>query len=91
MTIQASIVISVSAEGKLELPPAILAQLQPFAKYEVSVTENEIVLKKMPKSLAWAKLSQRIESQRDNLNSPPLQEINEMVKETRRSRRARSK
>lgn len=40
------ILARVTADGKLEIPQEVLLKLQPLTEYEVSVTENEIVLKK---------------------------------------------
>jgi hypothetical protein len=74
----------VTAQGKLEIPPEILAKLQPFAEYEVSVTEDEIVFKKIRKPLTWNELSQRIEKLGSDPDRSSLQEISEMVKEVRR-------
>ncbi|MEH2288464.1 AbrB/MazE/SpoVT family DNA-binding domain-containing protein [Nostoc sp.] len=44
-----AIIAKVTADGKLEIPPEVLAQLQPSTEYEVSVTEDKIVLKKISK------------------------------------------
>lgn len=86
--LQPSIVVSVSADRKLELPAELQAQLEPFARYEVFISNNEIVLKKMPKSIAWAALSAKIEAEGDDPEQPSLEEISEIVKETRGIRRA---
>ncbi|MEH2135984.1 hypothetical protein [Nostoc sp.] len=45
--INTAIIAKVTADGKLEIPPEVLAQLQPSTEYEVSITEDEIVLKKL--------------------------------------------
>lgn len=84
-----SIIARVTAQGKLEIPPEVLAKLQPFAEYEVSVTEDEIVFKKIRKPLTWDELSRRIEQLEPDPNQPSLQEISEMVKEVRRERRSK--
>jgi hypothetical protein len=42
---ETAVIAKVTADGKLETPE-VLGQLQPFIEYEVSVTEDEIVLKK---------------------------------------------
>ena len=39
-------IAKVTSEGKLEIPPEILQQLQPLTEYEISVTDREIILKK---------------------------------------------
>jgi C4-type Zn-finger protein len=88
--VETRITVTVSANGKLELPPELQAQLKPFTRYEVFLTNNEIVLKKIPKSLAWLALSARINSEEHDLEQPSLEEITEIVKETRRLRRAKT-
>jgi len=62
-------------------------KLKPLDKYEVFVTNNEIVFKKISRSLTWEGLSERIEAVGDDPNQPSLQEISEIVKEVRQSRR----
>ena len=65
------------------------AELEASDRYEVSVTSNEIVFKKIsPNALTWEELSQRIETAGEDPEQPSLQEISEIVKEVRKSRRA---
>lgn len=65
------------------------AELEASDRYEVSVTNNEIVFKKInPNALTWEELSQRIETAGEDPAQPSLQEISEIVKEVRKSRRA---
>ena len=65
------------------------AELEASDRYEVSVTSNEIVFKKIsPNVLTWEDLSQRIEAAGEDPEQPSLQEISEIVKEVRKSRRA---
>ncbi len=65
------------------------AELEASDRYEVSVTNNEIVFKKInPNALTWEELSQRIETAGEDPEQPSLQEISEIVKEVRKSRRA---
>lgn len=74
----------VTAQGKLEIPPEILAQLQPFAEYEVSVTADEIVFKKIRKpTVDLDEFLQRLEELEPDPKQPSLQEISEIVKEVR--------
>jgi poly-D-alanine transfer protein DltD len=64
------------------------AELESSGRYEVSVTNNEIVFKKIsPNVLTWEELSQRIEAAGEDPEQPSLQEISEIVKEVRKSRR----
>lgn len=79
-----SITVRVTVEGKLEIPPEVLAQLQPLAEYEVSVTEDEIVFKKISRiTLDLDEFLQRLEELEPDPNQPSLQEISEIVKEVR--------
>jgi len=66
------------------------AELEASNKYEVSVTKNEIVFKKIsPHALTWEDLSQRIELAGEDPEQPSLQEISEIVREVRKSRRSK--
>ena len=65
------------------------AEFESSDRYEVSVTQNEIVFKKIsPNVLTWEDLSQRIEATGEDPEQPSLQEINEIVRDVRKSRRA---
>jgi len=56
----------------------------------VSITEAEIVLKKIRKPLTWNELSQIIEESEPDPDQPCLEEISEIVKEVRRERRSKA-
>lgn len=73
----------VTAKGKLELPPEIEAQLKPFAEYEISITPEEIALKKVRKGISLSELRRRREKLGPDPNEPTLEEISEIVKEVR--------
>jgi poly-D-alanine transfer protein DltD len=65
------------------------SELESSERYEVSVTNNEITFKKIsPNVLTWEELSQRIEAAGEDPEQPSLQEISQIVKEVRKSRRA---
>jgi poly-D-alanine transfer protein DltD len=65
------------------------AELEASDQYEVSVTSNEIIFKKIsPNVLSWEDLSQRIDAAGEDPEQPSLQEISEIVREVRKSRRA---
>ncbi|MEH2212659.1 MULTISPECIES: hypothetical protein [unclassified Nostoc] len=51
-----AIIAKVTADGKLENPPEVLAQFQPSTEYEVSVTEDQIVFKKTYQRLTLKEL-----------------------------------
>lgn len=84
------ILVQVTAEGQLELPAEIQAKLSPGDEYMVTITEGEIVLKKIRKSLTWNELSQIIGQAEPDPNQPSLEEISEIVKEVRRERRSQA-
>ncbi len=90
MTHQTGILVSVSADGKLEIPPELQSQMEPLSRYEVLVTNNEIIFKRVSQSLSWDDLSQRIEAAGIDPEEPSLQEISDIVKDVRKSRRARN-
>lgn len=77
------IIVKVTADSQLELPPEIQAKLRPGDKYKASVAEDSIVFKKVQKPLTWTELSQQIEELGSDPNQPTLQEISEIVKEVR--------
>jgi bifunctional DNA-binding transcriptional regulator/antitoxin component of YhaV-PrlF toxin-antitoxin module len=87
---ETDILIKVTAEGQLELPAEIQAKLSPGDEYMVSITEAEIVLKKVRKPLTWNELSQILEESEPDPNQPSLEEISEIVKEVRRERRSKA-
>lgn len=65
------------------------AELEASDRYEVSVTSSEIIFKKIsPNVLTWEELSQRIEAAGEDPEQPSLQEISEIVREVRKSRKA---
>ncbi len=84
------ILVQVTAEGQLELPAEIQAKLSPGDEYIVTITEGEIVLKKIRKPLTWNDLSQIIEESEPDPDQPSLEEISEIVKEVRRERRSKA-
>ncbi|MDZ8187621.1 MAG: AbrB/MazE/SpoVT family DNA-binding domain-containing protein [Nostoc sp. ChiSLP02] len=88
--IETNILVKVTAEGQLKLPAEVQAQLNPGDEYLVSITETEIVLKKIRKPLTWRELSQKIGESEPDTDQPSLEEISEMVKEVRRERRSKA-
>ncbi|BAZ82772.1 hypothetical protein PN497_23435 [Sphaerospermopsis kisseleviana CS-549] len=78
------LIAKVTSEGKLEIPPEILQQLQPNSEYEISVTENEIKLIKTQKKLTLDELFQIVDESEPDPEQPTLEEISEIVKEVRK-------
>lgn len=77
------LIAKVTADGKLEIPSEVLAQLQPLTEYEILVTENEIKLTKTKPRLTLDKLFQLIDEAQPDPDQPTLAEISEIVKEVR--------
>jgi hypothetical protein len=78
--------IQISKSKTFDLPDEIRNQLRPGDEYQVSVTNDEIVLKKINPTLSWGDLSERIDSLGIDPGQPTLEEISEMVKEVRQKR-----
>ncbi len=78
------IVVKVTAQGKLEIPPEVIAKLQPFTEYEVSLTEDEIVFKKIREPMTLKELRRRVDELGPDPDQPTLEEISQIVKEVRR-------
>lgn len=77
-------IAKVTSEGKLEIPPEILQQLQPLTEYEISVTDREIILKKKSNITVDLDLFlQELDQLKPDPKQPSLEEINEIVKEVR--------
>lgn len=84
------IVVSLTEDGKLELPSEILSRFPPNIQFEVSVSEDKIILKKLSApTVDLDDFFQRLEQQPADLDKLSLKEISELVKEVRRERRAR--
>jgi hypothetical protein len=77
------LIARVTAKGKLELPPEIEAHLKPYAEYEISITEEEIALKKVRRRLTWEELKRRQDELGPDPDEPTLEEISNIVKEVR--------
>lgn len=78
------LIAKVTSEGKLEIPPEILQQLQPNSEYEISITENEIKLIKIKKKLNLDEILEIIDNYEPDPEQPTLEEISEIVKEVRK-------
>ncbi len=82
MTIKS--IAKVTSEGKLEIPPEILQQLQPLTEYEILVTDQEIILKKQSNVTVDLDLFlQELDQLEPDAEQPTLEEISEIVKEVR--------
>lgn len=78
-----TIVIQVTAEGQLTLPPQVQANLQPGDEYILWQEEDTIVLKKIQKTKGLSQLWQRIDELGDDSEQLSLEQITAIVKEVR--------
>ncbi len=76
-------IVKVTDDGKLEIPSELLEKLKPLTEYEVSVTEDEIVFKKIRQPLTLKELRRRVQEAGLDSNQPTLEEISQIVKEVR--------
>lgn len=77
-------IAKVNSEGKLEIPPEILQQLQPNSEYEISITEKSIILKiKSNLTVDLDKFLEEVDKLEPDPEQPTLEEISEIVKEVR--------
>ena len=77
-------IAKVTADRKLELPEELQQRLNPLTEYEVSLRDDEIVLKKIKKRLTLDELYRRIDALEPDPNQPTLEEISQIVKQARR-------
>lgn len=76
-----NVTIKVTNERQL-MPLEIQSQLQPGDEYRVIVTENSIVLEKIPHSIDLDEFLQKIEEIKPDPTA--LEEISDILKEVRR-------
>lgn len=82
MTIKS--IAKVTSEGKLEIPPEILQQLQPLTEYEILVTDQEIILKKQSNvTVDLDSFLQELDQLEPDPEQPTLEEISEIVRKVR--------
>lgn len=78
------LIAKVTSEGKLEIPTEILQQLQPLTEYEISITDQEIILKKQSNVTVDLDLFlQELDQLEPDPEQPTLEEISAIVKEVR--------
>ncbi|MBW4631330.1 MAG: hypothetical protein KME30_05335 [Iphinoe sp. HA4291-MV1] len=76
-------IVKVTDDGKLEIPPELLEKLKPLTEYEVSVTEDEIVFTKIRQPLTLKELRRRVKQAGLDPEQLTLEEISQIVKEVR--------
>ncbi|MDY6803626.1 MAG: hypothetical protein SXA11_07440 [Cyanobacteriota bacterium] len=85
---EANAVVEVTPEGKLDLPPEIQHRIKPGDRYQISMTDNSIVLEKILQPMDVDECFQHIEELGPDPDRPSLEEISDLVKEVRRERRS---
>ncbi|MCT7950552.1 hypothetical protein NG798_12190 [Ancylothrix sp. C2] len=83
-------IAKVTADRKLELPEELQQRLNPLTEYEVSLSDDEIVLKKIKKRLTLDELYWRIDALEPDPNQPTLEEISQIVKQARREEKTQN-
>lgn len=81
-----AIIVSVTAERQLEIPPEIQEKLNPGDEYLIWQTEDSLLFKKINKPLTLEELTGRIETLGTDPEQPSDEEICQVVKEVRRRR-----
>ncbi|MEG4027931.1 MULTISPECIES: hypothetical protein [unclassified Microcoleus] len=84
--LKSNITVPVNADGKLEIPAEIEAQLKPGDRYAVTVTGDSIVFQKIA-GFDWEEWERRRESLPPDPNPMTMEEICEIVREVRRDKR----
>jgi hypothetical protein len=82
--IKTDILVKVTAESQLKLSTEVQAQLHPGDEYLATITDEEIVLKKISKpSVNLDEFLEKMDALEPDYNQPSLEEIHEIVKEVR--------
>lgn len=78
-------IAKVTADRKLELPEELQQRLNPLTEYEVSLRDDEIVLKKIEKPVVdLDKFLLELDQLEPDPAQPSLEEISQIVKEVRK-------
>lgn len=79
-----NVIIRVSEDKELKIPPEIQSQLQPGDEYKIVITHNAIVLKKVTQTkVDLDEFLQEIEELKPDPHQLGLEEISEVVREVR--------
>ncbi|MCC3420469.1 MAG: hypothetical protein JGK24_22110 [Microcoleus sp. PH2017_29_MFU_D_A] len=84
--LKSNITVTVSPDGKLEIPAEVESQLKPGDRYTVTVTKDSIVFQKMKAGFDWEEWRRRIDSLPPDPNPMTIEEICEVVREVRREK-----
>jgi bifunctional DNA-binding transcriptional regulator/antitoxin component of YhaV-PrlF toxin-antitoxin module len=83
--LKSNITVTVSADGKLEIPAEIESQLKPGDRYTVTVTADSIIFQKVV-GFDWEEWERRIEAASPDPDELTMEEICELVREVRREK-----
>ncbi|MBO3459225.1 hypothetical protein G7B40_027520 [Aetokthonos hydrillicola Thurmond2011] len=79
-----ALVVQVTAEGQLEIPPEVLSSLQPGDEYYLWQEDDMLVFKKIQKPNGLSCLWQKLDELGTDPEQPSMEEITAMVNEVRR-------
>ena len=81
---ETNVIIRVTDDKQLNIPPEMQSQLQPGDEYKVVIKDNTIVLEKIPKvAVDLDAFLEEMENLKPEADGPSLEEISEVVKEVR--------
>lgn len=80
-----AIIVSVTSDRQIELPPDFQAQLQPGDEYLVWTTEDSITFKKVRKPKGFAELMAKVEAAGPDPAAVSLDELSAIVREVRQN------
>ena len=86
---KSDITVSVSPDGKLEIPAEIQTQLKPGDRYQVIVTADKIIFEKVA-GFDWEEWERRVEAANPDPDQLTTEEICEIVREVRCEKRSQT-
>ena len=76
-------IISVTADRQFLVPSEVQDLLQPGEEYELNLTQDGMIFKKVSHFRNFDRLMEKVEAIGNELDEPSLDEISEMVKTVR--------
>lgn len=83
--LKSNITVTVSPDGKLEIPAEIESQINPGDRYTVTVTADSIIFQKVV-GFDWEEWERRVEAASPDPDELTMEEICELVREVRREK-----
>ncbi|MCP2727446.1 hypothetical protein [Limnofasciculus baicalensis] len=81
------VMVSVSPDGKLEIPAEIETQFKPGDQYTVTITADSIIFQKVKIGFDWEEWERRVKAANPDPDELTMEEICELVREVRREKR----